>query len=158
MDSSRSADVPDSPAGVLAAARTRRAEADRAEAELVGLAVAWAVMHPAESIDDAETVSLRGFGDTPIPVAGPGAPLVAEFAAAVGLPTEAGKRYLGQAVELRYRLPRLWARVTAGDLAAWRAGGSPNRRWGCRCGRRGSWTGTWPRSPTRPDWSLHDTS
>ena len=69
---------------------------------------------------------LRGFGDTGIAVAGPGAPLVAEFsvaefAAAIGLPSEAGKRYVGQAVELRYRLPGLWRRVTSGDLAAWRA-------------------------------------
>ena len=46
---------------------------------------------------------------------------MAEFAAAVGMSTEAGKLYLGQAVELRYRLPRLWARVVAGDLPAWRA-------------------------------------
>jgi hypothetical protein len=37
-----------------------------------------------------------GFGDTPIPLAGPGAPLIAEFSvaefgAAVGMTTEAGK-------------------------------------------------------------------
>ena len=44
-----------------------------------------------------------------------------EFAAAIGLPTEAGKAYLGEAVELRYRLPRLWSRVVKGDLPAWRA-------------------------------------
>ena len=55
-----------------------------------------------------------------------GAPLVAEFsvaefAAALGLSTDAGRGYLGEAVELRYRLPRLWARVTGGDLAAWKA-------------------------------------
>ncbi len=61
-----------------------------------------------------------------VPLAGPGAPLVAEFsiaefAAAVGLSTEAGKRYVGHALELRYRLPRLWKRVTSGDLPAWKA-------------------------------------
>ena len=83
--------------------------------------VAWADLHPAESIGDAVR-----FGDTPVPVAGPGAPLVAEFcvaefAAAVGLPTETGKAYLGEALELRHRLPRTWARVGAGDLPAWRA-------------------------------------
>ena len=66
------------------------------------------------------------YGDTPVPVAGPGAPLVAEFAvaefaAAVGMPTETGKAYLGEALELRHRLPRTWARVQAGDLPAWRA-------------------------------------
>ena len=46
---------------------------------------------------------------------------MAEFAAAVGLPTETGKAYLGEALELRHRLPRTWARVLAGDLPAWRA-------------------------------------
>jgi hypothetical protein len=110
----------------LAAARARRAEADKAEAGLLQLAVSWAVMHPAESIETAETIRLRSFGDTDIPVAGPGAPLVrefsvAEFAGAIGVGTEAGKRYVGQAVEMRYRLPRLWKRVTGGDLPAWRA-------------------------------------
>ena len=65
-------------------------------------------------------------GETGMPVAGPGAPLVAEFsvtefAAAIGLPTEAGKAYLGEAVELRYRLGRIWSRVIKGDLPAWRA-------------------------------------
>src|SRR6187549_3298278 len=90
----------DTAAGVLAFARDRRAAADAAEA-------------------------VR-FGDTPVPVAGPGAPLVAEFcvaefAAAVGLPTETGKAYLGEALELRHRLPRTWARAGSGDLAAWRA-------------------------------------
>ena len=100
--------------------------ADAAEAELLRLAVQWAVIHPAESIEEAETIVLRCSGDTGIPVAGPGAPLVAEFsiaefAAAVGVGTEAGKRYVGHALELRYRLPRLWARVVSGDLAAWKA-------------------------------------
>jgi hypothetical protein len=126
MTSSRDEQLPDSAAELLGFARGRRVQAGRAEADLMQAAVAWAVMHPAESIHDAETVHLRSFGDTGIPVAGPGAPLVAEFsvaelAAAIGLGTEAGKRYVGQAVELRYRLPRLWKRVTGGDLAAGRA-------------------------------------
>ena len=52
-------------------------------------------------------------------MAGPGAPLVAEFcvaefAAAVGVPTEHGKSLIGQALELRHRLPRLWRRVVEG--------------------------------------------
>src|SRR6188472_4141871 len=111
----------DTAAGVLAFARDRRAAADAAEVDLLRAACAWADLHPAESIGDAVR-----FGDTPVPVAGPGAPLVAEFcvaefAAAVGLPTETGKAYLGEALELRHRLPRTWARVRAGDLPAWRA-------------------------------------
>src|SRR6478672_10908445 len=111
----------DTAAGVLAFARDRRAAADAAEVDLLRAACSWADLHPAESIGDAVR-----FGDTPVPVAGPGAPLVAEFcvaefAAAVGLPTETGKAYLGEALELRHRLPRTWARVEAGDLPAWRA-------------------------------------
>jgi hypothetical protein len=117
---------PDSAAGVLASARARRRAADRAEADLLHLAVDWVAMHPAESIDAAATFRLRVFGETDLAIAGPGAPTVAEFcvaefAAAVGLSTEAGKRYLGEAAELRYRLPRLWQRVTEGDLPAWKA-------------------------------------
>ena len=96
----------DTAAGVLAFARDRRAAADAAEADLLRAACAWADLHPAESIGEAVR-----FGDTPVPVAGPGAPLVAEFAvaefaAAVGMPTETGKAYLGEALELRHRLPR----------------------------------------------------
>ena len=106
---------------MLAFARDRRAAADAAEVDLLRAACTWADLHPAESIGDAVR-----FGDTPVPVAGPGAPLVAEFcvaefAAAVGLPTETGKAYLGEALELRHRLPKTWARVEAGDLPAWRA-------------------------------------
>jgi hypothetical protein len=83
-------------------------------------------MHPAESIHEPATDTLRGFGQTDLALAGPGAPTVAddaipEFAATIGLSTEAGKRYLGEALELRYRLPRLWAWVQSGDLPAWKA-------------------------------------
>ena len=35
--------------------------------------------------------------------------------------TGAGKRYLGDAVETRYRLPRLWKRVIAGEVPVWKA-------------------------------------
>src|SRR5436190_22459684 len=116
--------LPDSAEAVLDAARERRAVADKAEAELLELAVQWAVIHPAESLEDAGTYRLHG--DVPVPVAGSGAPLVAEFsiaefAAAVGVSTESGKRYVGHALELRFRLKKLWARVVAGDLAAWKA-------------------------------------
>lgn len=111
----------DSPSAVLAAARQSRSNADREEANLLRLAVDWAAMHSVDSIQDAAC-----FGDCPLPVAGPGAPLVAEFsihefANAIGLPTEVGKTYIGEAVELRYRLPRVWRRVEAGELQAWRA-------------------------------------
>ncbi len=116
----------DTAAGVLVAARASRQAADREGVRLLLLAVDWAAMHSVDSIEEAATFPRACFGDIAIPVAGPGAPLVAEFcvaefAAAVNLPTETGKLYLGEAVELRYRLPRIWARVSAGDLPEWRA-------------------------------------
>ena len=94
--------VPDDAAGVLAFARSRRAAADRAEADLLQAAVAWAVIHPAETLDGAVSlasrVHLEGADDQPVTLAGPGAPLVAEFsvaefAAAIGVGTETGKHY-----------------------------------------------------------------
>ena len=92
-------------------------------------AVAWAAMHSVDSIDEAEM--LVGSGDQGMPLAGAGAPLVAEFAvtefaAGIGLSTDAGKSYVGQALELRHRLPRVWRRVVRGDLKAGRPAGSPN--------------------------------
>jgi hypothetical protein len=61
-----------------------------------------------------------------VPLAGEGTPEVAEFApaelgAVLGLSTHAAGCFIGDALELRHRLPRLWARVLAGDLQAWRA-------------------------------------
>src|SRR6476619_5466001 len=114
----------DTASAVLEQARADRAAADAAEARLLSHAVAWADLHPAESIHDAALLSRHG--EQPLAVAGPGAPLVAEFcvaelAAAVGVPTETGKAYLGEALALRHRLPRTWARVESGDLPAWRA-------------------------------------
>ena len=82
------------------------------------------------STPSTEAATVWDHGETGMPVAGPGAPLVAEFsvtefAAAIGLPTEAGKAYLGEAVELRYRLRRVWSRVDQGRPA--RVAGPPDR-------------------------------
>jgi hypothetical protein len=59
-------------------------------------------------------------------IAGDGAPTidegaVAEFALAVGVSTDSGRLYLGDAVELCYRLPRIWQRVVEGRVPAWKA-------------------------------------
>src|SRR5262245_23712350 len=85
---------------VLAAARASRQAADREEARLLMLAVDWAGMHSVDSIEDA--AMLVGYGDQGMALAGAGAPLVAEFAvtefaAAIGLSTDAGKVYVGHA-------------------------------------------------------------
>jgi hypothetical protein len=46
---------------------------------------------------------------------------VAEFAAAIGLTTDAGKMLVGRAVEIAHRLPKLWKLLKAGRVAAWQA-------------------------------------
>ncbi len=113
----------DSPTGVLDAVREVHSEITDLEIRKLQLAVEWAVMHPVESILHAAMVD--GTEDE-LAIAGEGAPLVAEFcvaelALALGMSTGAGKRYLGDAVETRYRLPRLWKRVMAGEVPVWKA-------------------------------------
>ena len=81
-------------------------------------------MHPVESIDHGAATVEGSEGE--LAIAGPGAPLVAEFcvadlALALGMSTDAGRTYLGDAVELRYRLPRIWATVTTGRVPVWKA-------------------------------------
>src|SRR6478735_4049243 len=113
----------DSPTGVLDAVRDETDAIHGAEIRRFQMAIEWAVMHPVESILHAAMVD--GTEDE-LATAGPGAPLVAEFcvaelALALGMSTNAGKRYLGDAVETRYRLPRLWKRVLAGEVPVWKA-------------------------------------
>ncbi len=115
----------DSAREVLVFARESQAAANRAQADLMTAAVTWAEQHPPESIDEAATWITPG-GDTGLTLAGEGAPLVAEFciaefALAIGRSTDGGRALVAAAVELKYRLPRHWARVQAGDLEAWRA-------------------------------------
>ncbi|HEX5917845.1 MAG TPA: DUF222 domain-containing protein, partial [Nocardioides sp.] len=103
-------------------------EVEHAEAafQLV-LAARWADLHPPESIHDAASFSVVSGGrEHEEPIAGEGAPLVAEFCVAelggvLGVSTTAAKKLIGHALELRHRLPRLWAQVHAGRVPAWRA-------------------------------------
>ena len=120
--------------GALAEAVRLRRGADAAEARLLRVAAHWADLH-AVLPDDTRGGDAAGhrsgmvIGGTErlVPLAGPGAPAVAEFApaelgAALGMSTHAAGVLVGNALELRHRLPRLWARVMAGQLPAWRAG------------------------------------
>ncbi|MBO9523050.1 MAG: DUF222 domain-containing protein [Nocardioidaceae bacterium] len=110
-------------AAVLAAARRARSTADAAEAEVLAQALAWAHLHVVGTLGEGGVAT---WGDSPIPIAGDGAPLVSEFclyeiAAALGLTPEAGRYLVAHALELFHRLPRLWERVQSGSLPAWRA-------------------------------------
>ena len=112
----------ETPAGVVLA-DLRQARADREAAELRSYqhSLAWAALHEVDDVDRACV-----FDDSPVPVAGEGAPLigeeaVSEYAAALGVATDTGKRMLGQVVEIGHRLPKLHARVTAGKVLVWQA-------------------------------------
>ena len=78
------------------------------------------------SDDHLDAMARDRFGSQALHLAGPGAPVVEEdeayeIAAALGLSRQSGSRYVGELIELRYRLPRIWSRVTALDLPLWKA-------------------------------------
>ena len=110
---------------LLALARDRKAAEDQAAAELLEIAARWADLHPPESIHAAAAFTVPGC-EHEEPIAGHGCPLVAEFCIAelgtvLTISTTAAKKLIGHALELRHRLPRLWAQVHAGRVPAWRA-------------------------------------
>ncbi|WP_210440250.1 HNH endonuclease signature motif containing protein [Nocardioides xinjiangensis] len=115
-------------AGLLASIRHARDVENDTTARQLDLAAQWADLHPPESIHHAATFSDDGrWGrELEIPIAGEGCPMVAEFSiaelgASLGTSTTAAKRLVGHALELRHRLPRLWAQVQSGRVPAWRA-------------------------------------
>ncbi|TWG97335.1 hypothetical protein L615_003600000010, partial [Nocardioides sp. J9] len=87
--------------------------------------VAWAHANTVDQPDEAATVR-DGFLDTGIPIAGPGTPLVSEFAlmeliAVLGRTPDGGRLYVGKILECAWRLPELYTAVLDGNLAPWRA-------------------------------------
>jgi hypothetical protein len=131
------------PAMLLDEVRHARAEAEAAEARIMEIAVEWAHAHPVLDggegwqITSATGVPYREVDGTALAldVTDPaseelvewcGIPPVAwdapaAFAAANKMSTAAGKRLIRDALILHHRLPRTWARVTAGQVPAWRA-------------------------------------
>src|SRR5690349_17710597 len=112
---------------VIDRVQTARTIAHQCEVEQLHLAVQWALLHPCRDAEHpAGWEDDHGLFQTGEPLAGPGAPLVDEFApaslaAALDLPLQAGKQLLADALELTYRLPRLLALVEAGAVPVWRA-------------------------------------
>ncbi len=115
--------VPGSPDQVLAAARAASiAEQAAGVAKLVA-AVEWAALHEPTGTGDAAYWWEAGHM---VPLAGEGAPeigeyAIAEFATALGVTTDAGRRLIGHGLEIAWRLPELWKAVQAGRVPAWRA-------------------------------------
>lgn len=120
---------------VLERAVAAQAARRRADVEVLDAALAWAHAHVMSVEDDpalvagwrTDTIHTPGtpatpgspaalFGERPVPLAGAGTPLVAEFAvielaAVLDQSHEATLMLLGDALDLAHRLPRLWALV-----------------------------------------------
>ncbi len=110
---------------LLASIKASREIEDAEAARQLLLAARWADLHPPESIHSAATFTVPGC-EHEEPIAGEGAPFVAEFCLAelgtvLGISTTAAKKLVGHALELRHRLPRLWTQVQSGCVAPWRA-------------------------------------
>ncbi|SDE01352.1 HNH endonuclease signature motif containing protein [Auraticoccus monumenti] len=115
----------DAAATLLADVRAHRAAENAAAAAVLRIAAEWADLHPPVE-DDFVASSTLGGRPTGAPLAGEGTPevdegCIAELAAALRCSTDAGTTLVGQALELRHRLPRLWALVHTGKVAPWQA-------------------------------------
>src|SRR5690606_31904966 len=80
--------------------------------------------------EDAAVEHVRtgaGARPTQVPLSAQGVPqvdraAVAELGLALGCSTQAAQSLVADTLEIAYRLPGLWARVEAGEVAVWRAG------------------------------------
>ncbi|MSY84912.1 MAG: hypothetical protein F2693_09320 [Actinobacteria bacterium] len=122
----------------------KRREDDAARELLIGVAQ-WADAHTTgalmpdlygtyshpddEAYDAAESAWMQRLGmpgaDTMLDLAGAGAPEVSDFAVtelatALGRTKESGRLLVGDVVEAKHRLPKVWARLLAGQVTAWR--------------------------------------
>ena len=113
-------------AGLLESAAAHRAEASRVEARLLEHAQIFADRyHPSACPRRPGRRSWEG-RERGIVLGGDGCPEVAEFAPAefgvmLGISSPAAAAYIGQALALRHRFPRIWAEVRAGNATPWRA-------------------------------------
>ncbi len=109
----------------LADVRALKVDADRAEVDKIVGVLDWLEQHLVDPRTSGD-VALAGYGDGELSLAGEGAPAVSEAAVVellttLGLSDSAGRHWLGKALELKYRLPRLWRRVLDLEVAPWRA-------------------------------------
>ena len=115
------------PSEVIDRVRAARHTEQAAAYEQLHLALQWALLHPCPATELPAHWGQPNLHDEDVtPLAGPGAPWVAEFApadlgAALGISLDAAKTLIGDALELRYRLPRLHALARDGKIPVWRA-------------------------------------
>ncbi|WP_143033864.1 HNH endonuclease signature motif containing protein [Nocardioides sp. YR527] len=99
---------------------------DQAGRDTLILAAKYAAANVVETVGEAAVLEVDTYGDRAVMLTGSGAPMISEaavieFAAVLGYSTYSGRKYLADAVELAWRLPRTWVRILDGTLAGWRA-------------------------------------
>ncbi len=125
------------PTDLLAQVRATRADQLAADCDLLLLAAAWADAHPdlddephpgrpadptrraPDPIDPAAEAALEFDDERGLP--GWAWSAAAPLGAALGRSTQAGDALMRDALTLRHRLPRIWRRVQAAELEAWRS-------------------------------------
>ncbi|NEA35872.1 hypothetical protein, partial [Streptomyces sp. SID13031] len=94
------------------------------DVEILRHGLHFADLHPGTAtVSDHELVP---GGEQSRVYGGSGCPSVEEFAVAefgvmIGRSTTSAAKYMGQALALRHRLPRIWAQVLSGHATAWKA-------------------------------------
>ena len=109
-------------AGTLAAAEVNEHTLITAETRRLQIAAHWADLHPGDAVAESR---LPG-SERPAQLGGDGTPTVGDFAPAeLGcvLRTSDGSasRLIADALDLRHRLPRIWAAALAGQVPAYQA-------------------------------------
>ncbi len=119
--STASTQLPDTPAAVLAALRCEQDARRDSEIRSMSLAAHWVALHPVADPSHPEACF-----QSPKTFAGEGSPPIDEFcvpelATKLAMTCDAAGSYLTDVIELRYRLPRLWAAILTGTVTPWRA-------------------------------------
>ena len=128
--SSTAAEVDDLDQTLLLAELAEAEVADRtAQRRKLELAHQWCVLHPATDETGIATwghAQIPGLTDCDLSLGGEGTPEVAPFTAepfgaALGVSTQSAMGLLADALDLHHRLPQLWSRVKALEVAPWKA-------------------------------------
>jgi hypothetical protein len=109
---------------LLESVRAHRETEAREQVATYTAVLDWALAHVADAVEAAAL--LDSMEEPALHLAGPGAPVVGEYAAldlalSLGGSSDSGLAYLGKALELRHRLPRLHARVIGLEVSLWKA-------------------------------------
>ena len=111
--------------GVLDLARDAELMARQAERAKLRAANQWADLHAATTESGVEVWGHAGALDCEEPIGGPGTPALAAFSvepfgAALGISTISAMNLISAAVELKHRLPQVWALMEDLEVPAWK--------------------------------------